>query len=154
MKMNLYRFVLIQLNSPFIEKKSMLGGDLTGRQAPERVWLGLDMPSSEEFTWSDGHHFDFSNWWNDEPQAHSRGAGGTMEPSGRWRSAPKSAKYPVICKGQFTYRDEDSVHDYRGELLNCSTHWDHSWHQYKEYCIHATSHERTWTEAQNHCQVY
>ena len=76
-----------------------------------------------------------------------------MEPSGRWRSAPRTAKYRVICKGQFTWRDEESIHDYRGELMNCSTQWDHSWHQYKEYCIHATDHERTWTEAQNHCQV-
>ena len=127
----------------------MLGGDLTDRQAPERVWLGLNIPSSGEMSWSDGHHFDFSNWWTDEPESHSQGASGTMEPSGRRRSAPRTAKYQVICKGQFTFKNEDSVHDYRGELLNCSTHW----HQYKEYCIHGTETERTWTEAQNHCQV-
>jgi len=77
-----------------------------------------------------------------------------MNTQGNWfLFSDQGTSLSYICKANPTFRQEENLHDYRGNLTRCSHHHHGGdWSEYKEYCIRGFTEAKSWAEAEGICQ--
>ena len=76
---------------------SFFGSDFTNREPPSDMWLGFTATPEREVSWSDDHHFDYSNWGNNQPLNQPNAITGALGYLGMWFLTDVYPSYSFVC---------------------------------------------------------